>query len=200
MNATLSYAKDVSEKEVLKIEKEAQQKELESKKLQAQAIQLNLELSKIDKNIISLAKKIQNNEDLLSSSEKEQKRLSEDLKIKESDFIKENNSLVQTIASLQNMSLNPSESIILQPLSPVDIIRSAILLREVVPHLNETSSKLKADLDYIYQQKQKLEETVALAKKQSSDLEKQQKEMKDLLKNILKKILKKYYLILLNHQ
>ncbi len=182
MNANLSYAKDVSEKEVLKIEKEAQQKELESKKLQAQAIQLNLELSKIDKNIISLAKKIQNNEDLLSSSEKEQKRLSEDLKIKESDFIKENNSLVQTIASLQNMSLNPSESIILQPLSPVDIIRSAILLREVVPYLNETSSKLKADLDYIYQQKQKLEETVALAKKQSSDLEKQQKEMKDLLK------------------
>ena len=181
MNAKLGYAKDVSEKEVLKIEQEAQQKELESKKLQAQAIQLNLELSKIDKTIISLAKKIQNNEDLLSSSEKEQKRLSEDLKIKESDFIKENNSLVQTIASLQNMSLNPSESIILQPLSPVDIIRSAILLREVVPYLNETSSKLKADLDYIYQQKQKLEETVALAKKQSSDLEKQQKEMKDLL-------------------
>ena len=98
------------------------------------------------------------------------------------DFVKENNSLVQTVASLQNMSLNPSESIILQPLSPVDIIRSAILLREIIPYLNETSSKLKADLDYIYQQKQKLEETVALAKKQSSDLDKQQKEMKNLLK------------------
>ena len=51
------YAKDVSEKDVIKIEKEAQQKELESKRLQAQAIQLNLELSKIDKNIIALAKK-----------------------------------------------------------------------------------------------------------------------------------------------
>lgn len=176
------YAKDVSEKDVIKIEKEAQQKELESKRLQAQAIQLNLELSKIDKNIIALAKKIQSNEDLLSDSEKEQKKLSKELAVKEADFIKENSSLIQTVASLQNMSLNPSESIILQPLSPVDIIRSAILLREVIPYLNETSSKLKADLDYIYQQKQKLENTVETAKKQSSDLEKQQKEMKSLLK------------------
>ena len=166
------YAKDVSEKDVIKIEKEAQQKELESKRLQAQAIQLNLELSKIDKNIIALAKKIQSNEDLLSDSEKEQKKLSKELAVKEADFIKENSSLIQTVASLQNMSLNPSESIILQPLSPVDIIRSAILLREVIPYLNETSSKLKADLDYIYQQKQKLENTVETAKKQSSDLEK----------------------------
>jgi septal ring factor EnvC (AmiA/AmiB activator) len=182
LSVGLGYAKDVSEKDVIKIEQEAQQKELESKKLQAQAIQLNLELSKIDKNLIALAKKIQSNEDLLSISEKEQQKLSKDLSIKEADFVKENNSLVQTVASLQNMSLNPSESIILQPLSPVDIIRSAILLREIIPYLNETSSKLKADLDYIYQQKQKLEETVALAKKQSSDLDKQQKEMKNLLK------------------
>ena len=78
------YAKDVSEKDVIKIEKEAQQKELESRKLQAQAIQLNLELSKIDKNLISLAKKIQSNEDLLSNSEKEQKRLTKELSVKES--------------------------------------------------------------------------------------------------------------------
>ena len=181
LSGNSGYAKDVSEKDVIKIEKEAQQKELESRKLQAQAIQLNLELSKIDKNLISLAKKIQSNEDLLSNSEKEQKKLIKELSVKETEFIKENSSLVQTVASLQNMSLNPSESIILQPLSPVDIIRSAILLREVIPYLNETSSKLKADLDYIYQQKQKLEDTVALAKKQSSDLEKQQKEMKNLL-------------------
>ena len=75
LSVGLGYAKDVSEKDVIKIEQEAQQKELESKKLQAQAIQLNLELSKIDKNLIALAKKIQSNEDLLSISEKEQQKM-----------------------------------------------------------------------------------------------------------------------------
>lgn len=180
--SNLVYAKDVSETDVKKIEAEAQQKAIESKKLQAQAIQLNLELSKIDKNLIDLAKRIQNNETHLSDLENSLATLQQDLILKENHFKKENNSLVQTLASLQNMSLNPSESVILQPLSPVDIIRSAILLRETVPALNQKSSKLKVDLDNVYAQKQKIEKTVADAKKQKKLLEKQQNEMKSLLK------------------
>ncbi len=180
--SSLGYAKDISETDVKKIEAEAQQKVIESKKLQAQAVQLNLELSKIDKNLIALAKRIQDNETNLSKLEDSLIILQKDLIIKETNFTKENNSLVQTLASLQNMSLNPSESVILQPLSPVDIIRSAILLRETVPSLNEKSSKLKVDLDNVYTQKQKIENTVKETKKQKQLLEKQQGEMKALLK------------------
>ncbi|MCM1323139.1 MAG: peptidoglycan DD-metalloendopeptidase family protein [Acetobacter sp.] len=178
----LCYAKDISESEVKRIEAEAQKKALESKKFQAQAIQLNLELSKLDKTVIELAKKIQNNEEVLSGLETKLMKLQEDLAIKEAVFVKENNSLVQTLASLQNMSLNPSESVILQPLSPVDIIRSAILLRETVPTLNDKSSKLKVDLDSVYEQKKKVEHTVDATKKQKNILEKQQKDMRALLK------------------
>lgn len=178
----IGYAEDISENDVIKLEAEAHQKSIESKKLQAQAIQLNLELSKIDKTVISLAQKIQNNEGKLSSLENELKKLKENLSVKEKIFIRENNSLVHTLASLQNMSLNPSESVILQPLSPVDMIRSAILLRESVPFLNEKSSKLRVDLDSIYMQKQKIESTVAETKKQKTLLEKQQAEMRVLMK------------------
>lgn len=181
LEGSFSYAKDVSETDVKKIEAEAQKKAIESKKLQAQVIQLNLELSKLNKNSIALANQIQNNEDRLSASEKNLEALTQDLQNKERIFIKENNSLVQTVASLQNMSLNPSESIILQPLSPIDIIRSAILLRETIPFLNEKSSKLKTDLDNLYTQKQKVESSVATTKKQKMLLERQQQEMRLLL-------------------
>ena len=176
------YAKDISESDVKRIEAEAKKKTIESRKLQAQALQLNLELSKIDKTVIGLAQKIQNNEDKMSELENKLAALKEDLATKETAFAKENNSLVQTLASLQNMSLNPSEAVILQPLSPVDIIRSAILLRETVPFLNEKSSKLKTDLDSVYQQKKKVEETVAETKKRQELLEKQQAEMRTLMK------------------
>ena len=54
------YAKDISESDVKRIEAEAKKKTIESRKLQAQALQLNLELSKIDKTVIGLAQKIQN--------------------------------------------------------------------------------------------------------------------------------------------
>lgn len=179
--SNFSYAKDVSEKELKRIEAEAKKQNLESKQLQAQAVQLNLELSKINKQVIDLANKIQNNEDELSSSELKLEKLKKDLEQKESAFAKENNSLVQTLATLQNMSLNPSEAVILQPLSPVEIIRSAILLRETIPPLSDKSSRLKTDLDNIYNQKKKIESAVSSNKKQKNILEKQQNEMRILL-------------------
>ena len=177
----LSYAKDISESDVKKVEEQTKQKTLETKRLQAQAIQLNLELSKIDKTIITLAQKIQNNEKKLSDLEENLALLKKDLVVKEAEFVRENNSLVQTIAALQNMSLNPSESVILQPLSPIDIIRSAILLRETVPFLNQKSAKLKVDLENVYEQKRKIESTFEEAKKQKSLLVQQQVEMRRLM-------------------
>lgn len=178
---SLSYAKDISVNDVKKIEAEAKQKALESKQLQARAIQLNLELSKIDKTVITLADKIKNNEKKLSELEDSLIILNRDLQEKEANFVKENNSLVQTLAALQNMSLTPSESVILQPLSPVDIIRSAILLRETVPYLSQKSSKLKVDLDNVYAQKRKIESNLSDTKNHKQLLEQQQAEMHRLM-------------------
>ena len=177
----LSHAKDVSESDVKKIEEEAKQKALESKQLQARAIQLNLELSKIDKTVITLADKIKSNEKKLSDLEYNLDILNKNLKEKEAAFVKENNSLMQTVAALQNMSLTPSESVILQPLSPIDVIRSAILLRETVPFLDKKSAKLKVDLDNIYNQKRKIETNLTESKKQKKILEQQQVEMRHLM-------------------
>jgi septal ring factor EnvC (AmiA/AmiB activator) len=179
--SSLSYAKDISVNDVKRIEAEAKQKALESKQLQSRAIQLNLELSKIDKTVITLADKIKNNEKKLSELEDNLVTLNKNLKDKEANFAKENNSLVQTLAALQNMSLTPSESVILQPLSPVDIIRSAVLLRETVPYLSQKSSKLKIDLDNVYNQKKKIENTLSDTKKQKQLLEQQQAEMRQLM-------------------
>lgn len=176
------YAKDVSESDVKKIEAAAKKKSIESRQLQAQAIQLNLELSKIDKQVISLAKQIQNNEETLSELEKKLAVLQSDLADKEVAFAKENNSLVQTLASLQNMSLNPSEAVILQPFSPVDVIRSAVLLRETVPFLNTKASTLKNDLTSVYRKKQEVEELVKKTQGSQQTLEKQQAQMRSLMK------------------
>ena len=181
-NINVCYAKDVSETDVKKAELEARKKTIESKQLLAKAVELNLELSKMNKKTITLAKDIQKNEANLSELENQLASLEKDLKIKEESFVKENTSLVQTIASLQNMSLNPSESIILQPHTPVDIIRSAILLREIIPYVEKKSSSLKTDLESLYNQKQKILNLVKKTQAQKDLLEKKQVEMRVLLK------------------
>jgi septal ring factor EnvC (AmiA/AmiB activator) len=121
--------------------------------------------------------------DAISSDE------TKDVATKEESFNKENKVLVYTISSLQNMSLNPSESVILQPHSPIDIIRSAILLRETIPFINEKSLKLKNDLEILYSKKQKIDENIKKTASYKKTLERQQENMRVLLKK--KSVLRK---------
>lgn len=51
------------------------------------------------------------------------------------------------LAALERLALRPSETLIAQPTSPADTVRSAILLRDVVPRIDEAAAGLKADLD-----------------------------------------------------
>jgi len=93
--------------------------------------------------MIRSAKLIQNNEETLSKMEAELEQLSADLKTAESNFSSEDENLIKTLAALQNLALKPTEALFVQPLSPVEIIRSAMLLRETVPYLEENASRLR---------------------------------------------------------
>lgn len=48
---------------------------------------------------------------------------------------------------MQNLALKPTEALFVQPLTPVEIIRSAMLLREAVPYLQENATRIREDLE-----------------------------------------------------
>lgn len=48
---------------------------------------------------------------------------------------------------MQNLALKPTEALFVQPLTPVEIIRSAMLLREAVPYLQENAARIREDLE-----------------------------------------------------
>lgn len=75
--------------------------------------------------------------------EKQLARLQKELKTAEDDFIKEDENLIQTLYALQNLALKPTEALFVQPLTPVEIIRSAMLLRETVPFLAEEAAQIR---------------------------------------------------------
>ena len=62
------------------------------------------------------------------------------------DFNKEYESLSELLTAIQNLALHPTDSLLFQPLTPVEIIQSAILMRETVPFLDKNAAKLKEDL------------------------------------------------------
>ena len=174
-------AADVSKADLAKMEREVQAQNLEHKKLQAQATQISLELTRISKDMIASAKQIQNSEEKISRMESELETLRADLKKTEENFVVEDDNLIKTLSALQNLALKPTEALFVQPLTPVEIIRSAMLLREAVPYLQENAARIREDLEKIEAQKNLVEKQVARIIRQKKILEKEHEQMKALV-------------------
>lgn len=174
-------AADVSKADLVKMEREVQAQNLEHKKLQAQATQISLELTRISKDMIASAKQIQNSEEKISRMESELETLRADLKKTEENFVVEDDNLIKTLSALQNLALKPTEALFVQPLTPVEIIRSAMLLREAVPYLQENAARIREDLEKIEAQKNLVEKQVARIIRQKKILEKEHEQMKALV-------------------
>lgn len=174
------YAATVSEGKIEAIEKQAVSQQQKHKKLQAEASQLNMELSKINQKLIAAAKKIQQQEAAATKSESQLQLLEKKLAVSEEEFQAEYQKLKEMLFALQNLATHPTQSMLVMPLTPVEVVRSAVLMRESVPYLNDKAQKLKADLDQIAKQKQDVEKQLEKLKKQKEQLLKQQASLKKL--------------------
>lgn len=174
-------AAEVSKADLAKMEQEVQVQNLEHKKLQAQATQISLELTRISKDMITSAKQIQNSEEKISRMENELETLRADLKKAEESFVLEDDNLIKILSALQNLALKPTEALFVQPLTPVEIIRSAMLLREAVPYLQENAARIREDLEKIEAQKNLVEKQVTRIIRQKKILEKEHEQMKTLV-------------------
>lgn len=173
-------AEAVTSSDLVKMEQKVQQQSLEHKKLQAQETQIILELSAVNNEMIKTAKKIQNTEERLSLMERQLDKLKKNLEKAEKGFNEEDENLIKTLAALQNLALKPTEAILVQPLTPVEIIRSAILLRETVPYLEENAARLRKELKEIAKKKSLVEKQYTQISKQKNILEKEHSKMKAL--------------------
>lgn len=175
------FAADISKKELERMEKQVQQQNMEHKKLQAQATQINLELGEVSREMVKAAQQIQNNEEKISRMESELAKLQTDLKEATDGFLAEDTNLIKTLSALQNLALKPTEALFVQPLTPVETIRSAILLRETVPYLEANANQIREKLLKIERQKQQIETQVAKITAQKQLLENEHDKMKALV-------------------
>ena len=170
-----------SKKELEEMEKKVRLENIEHRKLQAEATKISIELASISEEMVKAARLVQNNEDKISKMEVELDVLKKELKEAESDFTKEDDNLIRTLAALQNLALRPTEALFVQPLTPVEIIRSAMLMREAVPFLEENANKLREKLLKIEAKKKLVESQVQKIVDQKKVLESEHGKMKELV-------------------
>lgn len=178
MTINAAGAASVSKSELEKMEKQVESQSREHKKLQAQATQINLELTALSQEMVKAAGLIQNNEEKISQMESQLEKLKEDLKTAEAGFSEQDDNLIKTLSALQNLALKPTEALFVQPLTPVEIIRSAMLLRETVPYLEENAERIREELTAIAAKKDKVEKQFAQITKQKKLLEKEHERLK----------------------
>ncbi|MBR1648990.1 MAG: peptidoglycan DD-metalloendopeptidase family protein [Alphaproteobacteria bacterium] len=131
--------------------------------------------------MVQRAKQIQNIEDKTSDMEKQLLKLQEELKAAEESFASEDENLIKTLYALQNLALKPTESLFVLPLTPVEIIRSAMLLRETVPFLDEQAAIIRAKLEGITEKKQKIEKQISQIAAGKEKLKKEHEQMRKMM-------------------
>lgn len=180
--STTANAVQVSDKHLKEVEQQVFEKSMEHKKLQAQATQISMELSEVNQMMIQTAKNLQNNEEKLSDMERQLVVLEKKLAELETSFSKDNAHLIKTLTSLQNLAMRPTESLLVQPLKPVDVIRSAMILRETIPHLESNAGTLRKELLAIKDKKNQIENQIRQISKQKKVMSEEQKRISLLLK------------------
>ena len=130
--------------------------------------------------MIAAAKKIQNGEDEILKKQEELAVLQKHLNESEEKFNSENDMLIETLAALQNLALRPSEAVLVQPLSPVEVMRSSILLRGSVHSLESRASSIRQSIEDISNQKAQIALRLQDLEKDNKKLAMQQEGMKKL--------------------
>ncbi len=178
--AAAAPAANVSASEVAKVEAEAKRVSQEHREMEQKANKLKEELKNVNQKMIAAAKKIQNGEDELRKKQEELAALQKHLSESEEKFNSENDMLIETLAALQNLALRPSEAVLVQPLSPVEVMRSSILLRGSVHALESRASSIRQSIEDISNQKKQIAARLQDLEKDNKKLAQQQDDMKKL--------------------
>ncbi len=180
MLTSFEVSASVSKKDLEQTQQQVQKQSLMHKRLQAKATEISLELAKISQEMVKKATLIQKFEDKRYELEKDLLVLQKELEEANANLLKEEETLSLTLYALQNLALKPTESLFVQPLTPVEIIRSAMLLRKTVPFLAEEAEIIKANINKIADKKKLIESQVAKIDENKEKIKKQHVQMKAL--------------------
>lgn len=132
--------------DLIKIEKQLAIEKKESQELEKKAVIIGQEIAGIRQKMIATAKKVQNQEENLSGLETKLADLKQEQQTITNKLTKKNEQMTKVIAILQNIALKPAEMIVVQPLEPIDLIRSVILMSDSIPYIESSVNLIKEDL------------------------------------------------------
>lgn len=165
-----------------KIQQQLKEEQQTHENMRRKAKDVAQEISSVQKQMVKAASDVQEFEETLSRLEKNLAELEAQQKQVQERFEMREGQLAQIMAGLQKMALNPPETAFLQPNTPVDNLRSSLLLKQARKPLQQTAEKLKQDLNMLGSLQAAIRAQAVQIKVASSRLENEKENMERLAK------------------
>lgn len=163
------------------VEAQLLRERLTQKESERKAAVLNKEVQSVQGQLVSAAKKIQSHEDRLSLLEQKKIELEERQAHLEQRLNLSNKQLTRIMKGMQTLALRPTELLIFQKKTPVDMFRSRNLMRYSLPVIGQMRDQTKADLAELSSVRQEISQKMQDIQKTYMDLKDESEQMNRLL-------------------
>lgn len=145
------------QRELQDVQKRLQESRERERELGVEAAKLAQKQRELQRKLVTAARKLQAQEDLVSQSEEKLAGLLADEAAAKDALGARRGELAQTLASLAQLSRQPPEAMVLAPGSALDMVRASQLMAALVPEIESRATSLRNELTRLA----KLRQTVA---------------------------------------
>lgn len=141
------YAAPSSGKKLEDVEKQLEAGRQKETALGREAESLSKEAEELRTKAVEAARTTQDREEEITTIERKLDKLNAELASRTAALGGKRVQLIQLLAALERIAIQPPEALIAMPEAPSDTIRSALLIRAAVPAIEDRSRTLQAELD-----------------------------------------------------
>ena len=141
------------ERHLRSVEEQIDRQKLRQKMLERQSRKLSLETAELRRELIDVARSAQEKEALLTQLETQSSRLVREADEREAALADQRQRLAGTLGALARLSRSAPQVLLVAPGAPMDMARSAMLLRVSVPRIGDRAATLAREIDSLTQVK-----------------------------------------------
>lgn len=145
-------------------------------------VDLSSEIKRLQKKMIQTANAVQAKEEQLSKLETNLTKLKKRQTELEHNLSLSDSQMVQVMTGLQTLALRPREMVFLNPLSPIDTLRSHLLMQHSIPVIGSITQNLRSDLKELIKTKADIQQQIIQEKTLKTQLIERTAQMNVLLK------------------
>jgi septal ring factor EnvC (AmiA/AmiB activator) len=142
----IANAQEAGPESLRTLEERIERDRVKAERLAREAEKLRDEIARLRRESIDAAAKAQDLEQELSDIEARLGQLEQEESQKRANLARKRTQMTETLAALQRMAVRPPEAALAQPGEPLDVVRSAMLLRVAVPTIESRAEELRGEL------------------------------------------------------